>query len=209
MPGDDLGHANLGYRASDTAATAGGTAALNKLWLPVWSGEVIHAYDESNQFEGLTTHKTIPSGRKMEFPITGTVNLKTAWSAGEELVGQEGTASTSTTFSVELDARPMAAHFELDNVDLMITQWEYRAELARQAGMTLANARDKQLYAYLVRASAEEQRSDDPRSVMSLDNTCYAASKYTHLGSTSATPSQRTDAALGVLQCIEDFVVHP
>ena len=82
MPGDDLGHANLGYRASDTAATAGGTAALNKLWLPVWSGEVIHAYDESNQFEGLTTHKTIPSGRKMEFPITGTVNLKTAWSAG-------------------------------------------------------------------------------------------------------------------------------
>ena len=204
----DLGHANLGYRGDETGATPGGATALNKLWLPVWSGEVIHAYDEVNQFEGLTTHKTIPSGRKMEFPITGTVNLKTAWAAGEELVGQEGSSATSTTFAVELDSRPMAAHFELDNVDLMITQWEYRAELARQAGLTLANARDKQLYAYLVRASVEAQRTNDPRPSMSLDNTCYADSKYTHLGSTSATASQRTDAALGVLQCIEDFVVH-
>ena len=196
MPGDDLGHANLGYRASDTAATSGGTAAVNKLWLPVWSGEVIHAYDEVNQFEALTTHKTITSGRKMEFPITGTVDLKTAWSAGEELVGQQGDSAASTTFSVELDARPMAAHFELDNVDLMITQWEYRAELARQAGMTLANARDKQLYAYLCRAAAEGQRGDDPRASMNLDNLCYMDLKINHLGNTGATASQRTDAAL-------------
>ena len=25
----------------------------NDLWLPTWSGEVLHAYDQSNMFEGL------------------------------------------------------------------------------------------------------------------------------------------------------------
>ncbi len=173
-----------------TNDTAGANA---KLWLPIWSGEVLHAYDEYRSFEPMVTSRTITSGREEQFPITGTVDLQPAWRAGEYLMG--GADSKAGNFSITLDARPMAAHFELDNVDLMITQWEYRQELARQAGQTLANARDKQIGAFIGGAALVELTSQDPRTGINLPEPAQL------VGSTTA------DRALEVLEAIEDFIV--
>ena len=194
----------LAYRGSSTAGTSN-TTPPGKLWLPVWSGEVIHAYDEYNSFEPLVMSKTISSGREMQYPVTGTVSLNSSWDAGEELLGNQD--STSGTFKVVLDNRPMAAHFEIDNIDLMLTQWEFRAELARQAGMTLANTRDKQIYAYLARATCESKLTNDPRSGLSLHEG-FQGADYDNLGVATGTPSARTSSALAYLQDLEDFVVH-
>jgi len=206
LPGDsfDATATGLAYRGSSTAGTSN-TTPPGKLWLPIWSGEVIHAYDEYNSFEPLVMSKTISSGREMQFPVTGTVSLNSSWDAGEELLGNQD--STSGTFKVLLDNRPMAAHFEIDNIDLMLTQWEFRAELARQAGMTLANTRDKQIYAYLVRASCEAKLTNDPRSDLSLHDG-FQGSDYDNLGVAAGTPTARTSSALAYLQDLEDFVVH-
>jgi len=129
----------------------------------------------------------------MEFPITGTVDLQPAWAAGEYLVGGED--ATAGNFAVSLDNRPMAAHFELDNIDLMITQWEYRQELARQAGQTLANARDKQIGAFIAGAASVELTAADPRTGLTLP--------------APAVTTSVDDAAeaLEVLEAIEDFIV--
>tara|TARA_R110002110_G_scaffold9494_2_gene46612 strand:- start:138 stop:1490 length:1353 start_codon:yes stop_codon:yes gene_type:complete len=211
----------LGYRTS-TAATdgiSGANTTGGKLWLPIWSGEVIHAFDEYNKFAGMVDSKTISSGTTMEFPITGTVGLKSAWEAGEELIGGENSAAT--TFQVKLDKRPMAAHFELDNVDLMQTQWEYRAELARQAGMTLANARDKQLAVYIMRAACESVVTGDPRGLTPKEP-FTSTTVYTDFGNdatdnsgaqgdfptVTSTAAERTNAALQVLQDCEDWMVY-
>jgi hypothetical protein len=146
--------------------------------------------------------RTISSGASMEFPITGTVGLKTAWGAGEELIGGED--SRANTFAIHLDKRPMAAHFELDNIDLMFTQWEYRAELARQAGMTLANARDKQIAAYLARAAAEDELATvggvTPKAP-------FVSDTYANLGDAGG-DTDETDAALLLLKHIEDWMVY-
>lgn len=203
----NLTNTDMAYRIATAAATSGinpgvntGTeaapvyAGAGKLWLPIWSGEVLHAYDQYRMFEPMVTSKTISSGRLMEFPITGTVSLKPAWNAGEYLMGDNN--SKATTFSVELDKRPMAAHFELDNVDLMITQWEYRQELARQAGQTLANARDKQIAAFIAGAAGVGKLVDDPRTGLS-----YAVPFG--IGAT-----EDSVAALAVLEGIEEFCVE-
>lgn len=201
------------------AATSGGADGTNKLWLPIWSGEVMRAYDHYRMFDGMVESRSIASGRVMEFPITGTMALKPAWGAGEELVGNTNDHA-SKTIAVQLDARPIAAHFELDNIDLMITQWEYRSELARQAGQTMANARDLQLGAYLVRAGAEDLVVDDPRlasAAVGWRNTLKASPIFdaTHgngklgsLGDSAALAADRTDAALDLLSAIEEFMVH-
>ena len=192
----------------DKMAYRGGTTGLEgtsistdndagKLWLPIWSGEVLHAYDEYRSFEPLVTSKSIASGRSMEFPITGTVDLQPAWAAGQYLVGGEDAASTQ--FAVELDKRPMAAHFELDNVDLMITQWEYRQELARQAGQTLANARDKQLARFLVFAGSVGKLTSDPRTGLLYPQPGV-------IGDVSA--GVTADIALELLESIEDYTVE-
>jgi hypothetical protein len=193
------------YRAGDALATSG-VNPPGKLWIPIWSGEVINAYDQYNKFEGMVDSKTISSGTTMEFPITGTVSLKPAWSAGEELIGGEN--ATATTFQVKLDARPMAAHFELDNIDLMVSQWEYRTELARQAGMTLANTRDKQIATYIARAGAEDAASGDPRGT-SLMHQGFYSTDYNEMASLAAADSTAaTTACLLLLKNIEDWMVH-
>lgn len=208
------------YRTTMAGATTGGAAGDNKLWLPIWSGEVMYAYDQYRMFEPLVESRTIASGRAMEFPIMGTVNMKPAWFAGEELIGNTGD-HVSKTFSVTLDNRPIASYFELDNIDLMITQWQYRQELARQAGQTLANARDLQIGAYLVRAAAEEVIENDPRlrdttaeydwnrSLKDSPNFGSAFSnKLEFLDSADASDSERADGALALLAAIEDFMIH-
>lgn len=191
---------NLAMRLTVAANTTGNYTGANKLWLPLWSGEVINAYDQFNMFESIVTSKSLSGGFSYEFPITGTVGLNSAWDAGEELVGST-TASGSTTFKVNLDKRPMAAHFECDNVDLLITQWDYRSELARQAGLTLANTRDRQLAVALVAAGAVPQISGDPHT---------NASSFQAPGTISTTvlASACTETeGLKVLQEIENYTV--
>jgi hypothetical protein len=205
------------YRTSMKAATSGGAAGANKLWLPIWSGEVMYAFDQYRVFEPLVESRTIASGRSMEFPIMGSVALKPAWFAGEELLGNTNDHA-STTFAVNLDARPIATYFEVDNIDLMITQWQYRQELARQAGQTLANARDLQVGSYLVRAAAESILATDPRKEDGDDWTktlkdspsfgSAFSQKLEYLDSTDATDAERADGALAVLAAIEDFMIH-
>lgn len=186
--------------------TTGGVAGVNKLWLPLWSGEVINAYDQFNMFENLITTKTLTGGVSYEFPITGTVGLNPSWGAGVELGGDTADNKT-TTIKVVLDNRPMAAHFETDNVDMLITQWDYRSELARQAGLTLANTRDRQILMALVAAGAVPAiGAADPRG---LDAAAFhVPSQIKNAASPAALPSAATDAeGLAVLQAIEDYLV--
>ena len=232
---DSLTAANMPYRGDVAAQISGAnpywdgsawTSAAGdagKMWLPIWSGEVIHAYDQYNSFESLVTSKTIASGTTAEFPITGTVNLKPSWDAGEELVG--GADNKATTFKISLDKRPMAAHFETDNIDMMLTQWEFRSELARQAGMTLANTKDKQIFSTLVRAATASQVNGDDqiRGDFGLEALFYdggpqstdvpGQNRLIHLGGSivdgvTSTAAQRTEAALAVLESVEKFIVH-
>ena len=197
---DNLTNGQLVYRADNALATTGGGPGTNKLWLPLWSGEVINAYDQYNMFENMITTRTISGGFSYEFPITGTVELKAAWAAGEEL---SGNGSTSKTFKVNLDSRPMAAHFETDNIDLLITQWDYRSELARQSGLTLANTRDKQIAVALLAACAVAPITNDPRG---SDFTTNAFQAPVDVGAVA--PSAATEVtALKVLEAIEDYLV--
>lgn len=203
MPGDNLTAANLVMRTNTAEGPSGGAAGANKLWLPLWSGEVINAYDQYNVFENMINHKTISGGFSYEFPITGTINLNPAWEAGEELVGGD---SSSTTFKVNLDKRPMAAHFETDNVDLLVTQWDYRSELARQAGLTLANTRDRQIAIALAAASAVPQIGTDPRGLAAA--AFQAPGVISSNGASTVVASACTETeALKVLQEIENYLV--
>ena len=193
-----LTQADMAYRNGSTGLEGTSVSPSNdagKLWLPIWSGEVLHAYDEYRMFEPMVTSKSIESGRSIEFPMTGKVGLRPAWAAGDYLVG--GSDAKTETFAISLDARPMAAHFELDNVDLMITQWEYRQELARQAGQTLANARDKQIGAFLALAGVAEPLTADPREV-----SFPAVFQRAQLGGVAD-----ADAALKILEAIEDYCI--
>ncbi|CAB4189537.1 hypothetical protein UFOVP1192_2 [uncultured Caudovirales phage] len=174
----------------------------NKLWLPLWSGEVIHAYDQYNMFESMVTTKSLTGGVTWEFPVTGVVGLNPSWNSGVELGAYSGTTNpTSSSFKVSLDKRPMAAHFETDNIDALITQWDFRSELARQSGITLANTRDKQLAVSLLAACAVQPFSNDPRP-----NIASAFQDPAVVSAVTSGACTETNA-LTVLQEIENYLV--
>jgi hypothetical protein len=201
----DLTAAMLALRTDVTAGpSSDGKIGANKLWLPLWSGEVINAYDEYNVFENLITNKTLSGGFSYEFPVTGTVALNAAWDAGEELVGGD---SSSTTFKVNLDKRPMAAHFETDNVDLLVTQWDYRSELARQAGLTLANTRDRQIVSALIAASVVAPLTSDPRGLQVANFPAPAVVDTSTQAIGVAVSGCSEVTALNILQAIENYLV--
>ena len=175
----------------------------NKLWLPLWSGEVIHAYDQYNMFESMVTTKSLTGGVTWEFPVTGVVGLNPSWNSGVELGSYSGDAnSTSSSFKVSLDKRPMAAHFETDNIDALITQWDFRSELARQSGITLANTRDKQLAVALLAACAVSPINNDPRP-----NIANAFQNPSIVSAANTAANCSSDDALSLLQEIENYLV--
>jgi hypothetical protein len=211
MPLDNLVNNEMLYRVGtdESVATSGGVAGTNKLWLPLWSGEVINAYDQYNMFENMITTKSLTGGFSYEFPITGTVQFEDAWEAGQELYGG---SSTSKTIKVQLDNRPMAAHFETDNVDLLVTQWDYRSEMARQAGLQLANNRDRQIAMALVAACALAPVTNDPRLSSASPaggSLTSAAFQNPYSVGTNKTAAECTETeALKVLAGIEDYLVN-
>lgn len=200
-----------GASANSIPSVANTNQSDPSYWLPIWSGEVINAYDQYNIFEPMVTTETIESGTTKRFPITGTVGHKGVWLAGEELIGNSG-ISTPGWFDISLDQRPMAAYFELDDIHLMLTQWDYRAELARQAGLQLSYIRDKQIACMIAQAAFTENRvpfSAD-YSGMNFGNNPYLAknSAFNYLGNRLGTQTQRTDAALLLLDYLERYMVR-
>ena len=198
-----------GQAANTTSATPSATGT-EQYWLPVWSGEVLNAYDQYNIFEPMVTTQTIESGTTKRFPVTGTVGHKGVWNAGEELVGDSG-ASTAGFFDISLDQRPMASFFELDDISLMITQWDYRSELARQAGLQLSYIRDKQIASMIALGSVTAARSPFSSSYqgMCVDDTILPpANAFNMLGLRGASATERADAALLLLDYLERYMVR-
>jgi hypothetical protein len=205
-----------GQAASQSSVPSVSGTANPDYWLPVWSGEVLNAYDQYNIFEPMVVTETIESGTTKRFPITGVVGHKGIWSAGEELVGDSG-ISTPGWFDISLDQRPMAAYFELDDIHLMLTQWDYRAELARQAGLALANVRDKQIACMIAQGAFADNRNPFGTGLAGMNNANYGGgfkfdgnSKFNNLGNrgTSVTDTDRTDAALELLRYLEMYMVN-
>jgi len=180
-------------------------------WLPIWSGEVINAYDQYNMFEPLVTTETIESGTTKRFPVTGTVGHIGVWNAGQELIGSSGTENPGW-FDISLDQRPMAAFFELDDIHLMLTQWDYRSELARQAGLKLSYIRDKQIACMIAQGAFAANRVPFTTSYCGMNNSnnqvLVPHAAFNALGFRGATTTQRTDAALLLLDYLERYMVR-
>ncbi len=176
-----------------------GVAGTNPydILLPTWAGEVLTSYDYFNVFESMVSQRSIVSGREIEFPVVGKISGQEVWDSGEAL---EGGGGPTNSFKISLDDRPMVSHFELDKIDLLVSQFEYRGEMARQCGQILARMRDSQIGALLVKA-AQTAQSQAVLDDSGLD-TSYGGSVITDAAFNVSTDSEA--AALRVLKAIED-----
>jgi len=191
----------------------GTNATFSDLFLPVYGGEVLAAFEEMSVAKDIVRTMSMPSGVSMEFPMIHKMSAE-RHAAGTELLGTDIQTSKR---SITLDERPLVAHFDLDDVDEAMAHYETRSEIAKQAGRAIAREMDKNVLQLCVRASRTPAVANtdfdgggykaDPSAA--LDGTAYELASGTGANNlpASATGAWNKDNALALLGAIEDIVV--
>ncbi len=126
--------------------TAGATDAL---FLKVFPGEILTAFNATNVMMALHRVITIASGKTAQFPALGTA-AAAYHTPGNELTGSNLIPSNEKT--INIDALLVSDVFCAD-IDTAMSHFEYRGEYAKQMGEALALKADKQLLQTVVLAA--------------------------------------------------------
>ena len=118
------------------------------LFLKVFSGEVLSAFDEKNVTVDKHNVRTIASGKSAQFPATWKVSAA-YHTPGTEIVGQTSPLNERT---INIDDLLVASVF-IANIDEAKAHYETRGEYAKQTGNSLANSWDKTVLQVMVLAA--------------------------------------------------------
>lgn len=129
-----------------------GGADKSELFLKVFGGEVMTAFEETNVTMDKHMVRSIPNGKSASFPATWKVNAS-RHVPGAEIVGQ---ASNVGERVITIDDLLIADVF-LASIDEAMTHYDVRSEYSKQCGSVLAKEWDKavlQLGVLAARAAA-------------------------------------------------------
>jgi hypothetical protein len=184
------------------------------LWLPVYGGEVLTAFEEMLLAQDIVRMFTITSGREMRFPQLHKMSAE-RHPVGKYMLGQDTPSGEKTIF---LDDRPIVSTFELDDVDQAMSHFQVRSEFAKQAGQALARELDKHTLILAVNASRTQTDAGgspfngggykaDPTAA--LDGTAWVAGGGTGAGQlpATATTAWNKQNALSLLKALEEIMV--
>ena len=115
-------------------------AADNALFLKVFAGEVLTAFDENNVMKDLHTMRTISSGKSAQFPVTAKANAA-YHTPGTPLLGTQTIAHNEVV--INIDDLLIADTF-IANIDEAKNHYDVRSEYSRLLGMALAKKFDVQ-----------------------------------------------------------------
>lgn len=121
------------------AAAPSNFAADNALFLKVFAGEVLTAFEENNVMKDLHTSRTISSGKSAQFPVSGKANAA-YHTAGTPLLGTQQIPHNEIV--VNIDDMLVADTF-IANIDEAKNHYDVRAEYSRLLGMALAKKFDE------------------------------------------------------------------
>lgn len=177
--------------ANATVQTIGqvnGAGATDALFLKVWSGEVLTAFETANVVMGKHLVRSIASGKSASFPATWKV-AAAYHTPGAELVGQQSNVNERV---ITIDDLLVASVF-IANIDEAKNHYEYRSIYSNEAGVALATQWDKnvlQVAALAARASA----------TITGANGGFTDTSATTLYKTSA-----SDLKTGLFKCAQNF----
>lgn len=127
--------------ANATVAAFGqnnGTGATDALFLKVFGGEVLAAFEEANVVMDKHTIRTIASGKSAQFPATWKVSAG-YHTPGTEIVGQSSNVSERIIVIDDL----LTASVFIANIDEAKSHYDVRSIYSKECGRALANQWDK------------------------------------------------------------------
>ena len=127
------------------------------LALTMFSGEVLAAMMENNQFLARTRSMNVGAGASHQFPLIGKATAR-KHKRGESLLDTVDPANVylsnieSAEKKISVD-RPLISSFTVDDWDTLIAHAPFRSEYASQVGYALSRGMDKQIAQVLVLAA--------------------------------------------------------
>ena len=110
------------------------------MFLKVFAGEVLTAFEENNVMKDLHTSRTISSGKSAQFPVSGKANAA-YHTVGTPLLGTQQIKHNEVV--INIDDMLIADTF-IANIDEAKNHYDVRAEYSRLLGMALAKKFDQQ-----------------------------------------------------------------
>ena len=162
----------------------GGTT--DELFLKVFGGEVLTAFEEVNVMENLQTIRNIQSGKSAQFPATWKVNAS-YHTPGAEIVGQTSAVSERV---ITIDDLLISDVF-IPNIDEAKNHYDYRSEYSMQAGRALSKKFDQNSLQVALLAARASATVTGGNGGVQLTNAGYATT-----GSTIAS---------GIFTCAQNF----
>jgi hypothetical protein len=117
-----------------------GAGSSNALFLQLFGGEVLSAFERKCVMMPLHMVRTIPQGKSASFPTTAKPTAA-YHTAGNELTG----AAINHAERVIFIDDPLIAHVYVAQIDELKNHWDVRGEYARLLGEQLAITADQQL----------------------------------------------------------------
>lgn len=128
-----------------------GGGDLDALWLKVFAGEVLTAFEEHNVFLPLTRVRTISSGKSAQFPASGKIAASEYHTPGNEIVGQAVLHAEKVITIDDL----LISHAFLSNIEEAKNHYDVRSVYSTQIGRELAKSMDVNIARCIVKAARQ------------------------------------------------------
>lgn len=139
------------------AAAPTNTDEARALFMKMFSGEVLTAFDEHNIFADLHMVRTITSGKSASFAHTGKANAR-YHVPGQPVLGSNKIKQAETV--IKIDNKLIADVF-IDELEEAMLHYDVRSEYSKQLGAALARAYDQKLGRVIALAARSANAIDD------------------------------------------------
>jgi hypothetical protein len=142
--------ATVSYLGSSNDTSPANTAEERALFLKVFSGEVLMAFEEYNEFLDKHSVRNIVSGKQAQFPLFGRMPDAEYHTPGAEIVGQQIPMAEKT---ISID-KLLISHVFIPVLDDAISHYDVRSKYADMCGKKLAQTFDNHIGRELLLAAA-------------------------------------------------------
>ena len=154
---------SLGGPIQNTAGTWDYATDNTAMFLKLFAGEVLTAFEERNIMLPLTRVRTISNGKSAQFPVTGTASAN-YFQAGEDILVDGGATDYLSNIQVaekviKVDDMLISSCF-IHDLDEAMSHYNYRGPFSVELGRALANTLDKNIIKMIFKSATTVSQAD-------------------------------------------------
>jgi hypothetical protein len=175
------------------------TGDARSLFLKLYAGEVLTAFEERNVFMPLHRTRTIQNGKSAQFPLTGAATAK--YHTPGSLIQADAIKHGERVVTV--DDLLISSQF-IANIDEAMNHYDVRSIYAKEAGYALANTADKNVARILAKAASV----DNATKAAAQFGTAFADEVYTSnvtIGTVAADATDGAKIVAAIYDALEEF----